>query len=247
MLAAVGSLWLAGCATAPPPVAPPVPPPVVLAPAPAPVCPSCDDAKAEVARLRQELANREAELRDLRSQQREQVRALQESTKQAARAKTKLRRLATQADTASYMAEVEVGLETARAATPAASPPPLLDLAQDILDASALPYAQAEYGTAVELATQAEQLIQIVTREPPGAGTNGRRGSEVALETPLPLRLKAGASLRREPRDKAPAVASLAEGALVTAFAWRENWFRVETEDGASGWIAETLATRREK
>jgi hypothetical protein len=217
---------------------------MATAPEPPPVCPSCDDAKAEVARLRQELANREAELRDLRSQQREQVRALQESTRQAARAKTKLRRLATQADTASYLAEVEVGLETARAATPTA-PPPLLDLAQEILEASALPYAQGEYGAAVELATQAEQLIQIVARDPVPVGPYGRRTTEVAFETPLPLRLKAGASLRREPRDKAPAVASLAEGALVTALAWRENWFRVATDDGASGWIAETLAARR--
>jgi len=176
-------------------------------------------------------------------QKAEQVRALQESTKQAARAKTKLRRLATQADTASYMAEVEVGLETARAATPAASPP-LLDLAQDILEASALPYAQGEYGAAVELATQAEQLIQIIVREP-AHGSNNRKAAEVALEAPLPLRLKAGGSLRREPRDRAPAVASLAEGALVTALAWRESWFRVETEDGTSGWIAETLAAWR--
>ena len=50
------------------------------------------------------------ELRELRTNQREQVKVIQESTREATRAKVKLRRLATQAEAASYIAEVEVAM-----------------------------------------------------------------------------------------------------------------------------------------
>jgi hypothetical protein len=80
--------------------------------------------------LRQDLANREAELRDLRSNQRDQVKVLQESTQEVTRAKVKLRRLATQADAASYIAEVEVAMESLRSSLGATSTVPLMVLAQ---------------------------------------------------------------------------------------------------------------------
>ena len=59
--------------------------------------------------------------RELRTNQREQVKVIQESTREVTRAKVKLRRLATQAEAASYIAEVEVALESSRAARGAAA------------------------------------------------------------------------------------------------------------------------------
>ena len=78
----------AGCATAPPPAPEPAPAPVVPAPAlpPPPACAVCVDRTDEIARLRQDLATRDAEVRDLRSSQREQVKAVQESTREVTRA-----------------------------------------------------------------------------------------------------------------------------------------------------------------
>src|SRR4051794_37428015 len=73
---------LAGCATPPPapapiPVPPPPEPPVVVP------CPTCSEEHRELTRLRQELAVREAELRDLRARERDQSKALQASVQQA--------------------------------------------------------------------------------------------------------------------------------------------------------------------
>src|SRR5206468_12651297 len=93
---------LNGCATPPPPE-PATPVPAPVAAAPMPTCPSCDEQTHEIARLRQDLATRDAEVRDLRSSQRDQAKVLQESTREVTRAKVKLRRLATQADAASYI------------------------------------------------------------------------------------------------------------------------------------------------
>src|SRR4051812_47377482 len=70
---------LTGCATEPP--APPAPVPVPPPPEPPVVvpCPTCSEEHHELTRLRQELAVREAELRDLRARERDQTRQLQAS------------------------------------------------------------------------------------------------------------------------------------------------------------------------
>ena len=121
---------LGGCVTPPPAMSPPAPaPPPPEAKALTPTCPSCEEQNREIARLRQDLANLEGQLRDQRSSQRDQVKVLQESTREVTRAKVKLRRLATQADAASYIAEVEVAMESLRGSIATTSTIPLMVLA----------------------------------------------------------------------------------------------------------------------
>jgi hypothetical protein len=164
--------------------------------------------------LRQDLANREAELRDLRTNQRDQVKVLQESTREVTRAKVKLRRLATQADAASYIAEVEVALESLRASLGATSTVPLMVLAQGILESTAAPFAQGDYGVAMERAAQAEQLIALVADN---QGSPPRVPREVPLQVAVPLKVTVDSKL--------------------VAHAYKGGWMRVDTEDGRSGWV----------
>src|SRR4051812_26524354 len=154
---ALAAMVLGACATPPPPEPPMVPAPIVVAAPPEPVCVLCMDQSQEIARLRQELTARETELRDLRSSQRDQGKAIQESTREVTRAKAKLRRLATQADAASYIAEVEVALSAYR--KPPANAPPLVALAQAVLDSTAQPFTRGDYATAMDRAAPAEQLV----------------------------------------------------------------------------------------
>lgn len=237
--------FVAGCATAPPPEpapAPPPPPPAVPAP-PAPACPVCVDRSDEIVRLRQELASREAELRDLRSSQREQAKAVRETTREVTRAKARMRRLATQADAASYLAEVEVALKTARA-SPSATSSPLLALAQAFVDAAAAPFAQGDYATAMDRAAQAEQLIAAAYEGTPAA-SRSRVTGEVLLQVSIPLKAKAESRLRREPQAGAPVVAVLPKDAALVAHAYKGTWMRVETENGKLGWMPQVeLAAR---
>lgn len=233
-------LALAGCATPPPPEPPqPLPEPVPIAPMPDLACPLCLDQSLELSRLRQDLANREAELRELRSSQRDQVKVIQESTREVTRAKARMRRLATQADAASYLAEVEVALDALRASLPASPPAPLLSLAQSLVDATAAPFAQGDYATAMDRAAQAEQLIAVIAdsgnRGPGRAGVPG----EVLLQVTIPLRLMADGRLRREPLPKAAVVAVLKKDSLLVAHAYKGSWMRVEAADGRSGWVTQ--------
>ena len=210
-----------------------------LPPIVAPACPACVDQSFEISRLRQDLAAREAELKDLRSSQREQVKAIQESTREVTRAKARVRRLATQADAASYLAEVEVALNALKASSPASPPVPLMPLAQALVDAAAAPFAQGDYATAMDRAAQAEQLIAVIADSRAQPAGRARVPGEVLLQAAIPLRLTVDSGLRREPLAKAPVVVALRKDSLVVAHAYRGSWMRVETEDGRSGWVAQ--------
>jgi hypothetical protein len=228
---------LSGCVT-PPPTVPPPPVPVPLeATVREPTCPSCEEQTHEIARLRQDLANREAELRDLRSNQRDQVKVLQESTREVTRANVKLRRLATQADAASYIAEVEVAMEVLRSSPGATATVPLMVLAQGILESTAAPFAQGDYGVAMDRAAQAEQLITLVAHYQVRPGSRPRVPGEVPLQVAIPLKVTVDSKLRRQPLGKAPVVGVLKKGSPLVAHAYKGSWMQVETEDGRSGWV----------
>jgi len=202
-----------------------------------PTCPSCDEQTREIARLREGLANREVELRDLRSNQREQVKVLQESTREVTRARVKLRRLATQADAASYVAEVEVAMESLRSSLGATSSFPLMLLAQSILESTAAPFAQGDYGVAMDRAAQAEQLISWVAHYQVRPGSRGRVPGEVPLQAAIPLKVTIDSNLRRQPLRKAPVVGVLKKDSPLVAHAHKGGWMLVKTADGRSGWV----------
>jgi hypothetical protein len=229
-------LALGGCA-APPPT-PPEPAPVAM-PVEVPprerACPSCDDQSHELARLRQDLAQREAELRELRTNQRDQVKVLQESTREVERAKVKLRRLATQADAASYIAEVEVALQSLRNAVGAGIP--LLGLAEGIVQSTATPFAQGDYGGAMDLAVQAEQLVTVVADERGRRASPVRAAGETTFRVAVPLRVIADSHLRRQPLGTAAVLGVLSKDSLLVAHAHKGSWLRVETADGRMGWV----------
>ncbi|MFO1305013.1 MAG: SH3 domain-containing protein [Burkholderiales bacterium] len=231
---ACASAVLAGCATAPAPEPAPAPPVAAPAPPAPPPCPVCVDRSDEIARLRQELAARESELRELRASQREQAKAVQETTREVTRARARARRLATQADAASTVAEVEAALESARGS--AASGSPLLPLAQSFVDGASSAFAQGDYAGAMERASQAEQLVAAAL-DATSPSSRARVAGEVRIIPGIPVRASASARLRREPQPGSAVVASLGKDAPVVAHGYKAAWMRVETEDGKTGWL----------
>lgn len=193
-LVAVLTFAASGCVTTPP-AAPSAQAPIPVhekATVAEPLCSPCKEQIREVVRLRQDLASRDVEVRELRSDQRVQVKVLQESKREVTRAKVKLRRLATRADAASYIAEVEVALESLRSSRSAASTIPQVTQAQRLLESTAAPFAQGEYGVAMERAADAEQLIMSAADDQVRRPTLARKKPK----TPSPSRMVA--SSRRE-------------------------------------------------
>ena len=200
------------------------------------MCATCDEQTREIAKLRQDLATRDAEVRELRSAQREQVRTVQESAREVTRVKAKARRLATQAEAASYIAEVEVAEKALRGSLANGAAQPLLLLARTLIESTAEPFARGDYGGAMDRAAQAEQLVAVVSE---AQSTSKPRG-ETPLQTAIPFKLAATASLRREPLPKAPVIAVLQKDIALTAYAYKGAWMRVATDDGRAGWVLQS-------
>jgi len=235
---------LSGCATPPPPpppAEPPIPAPAPIeAPVPMPTCPSCEEQTREIARLREDLAARDAEMRDLRSNQRDQAKVLQESTLGATRAKVKLRRIATQADAASYIAEVEVAYESVRSSLGKTTTAPMMELAQGILESTAALFARGQYEAAMDRAAQAEQLIIVVAEAHARSGSRARVPGELPLQVAVSLKVTVDSNLRRQPLARAPVVGVLKKDSHLVARAYKGSWLYAETDDGRAGWVNQT-------
>jgi len=191
-LVAVLSFAASGCVTTPPavPSARTTVPVHLKASVSEPTCSPCGEQTREIERLRQDLSSRDAEVRELRSDQRVQVKVLQASKREVTRAKVKLRRLATRADAASYIAEVEVAMESLRSSLGATSSVPQIVAAQRLLESTATPFAQGDYGVAMDRAAEAEELIVVA------ADNQARRQSLARTKVKPPLRARMVASRR---------------------------------------------------
>lgn len=202
-----------------------------------------EEQQREIARLQQLLADKEAEIGKLRTQQQERDKLLKETTSQAARAEVKLRRFATETDTASLLAEVEVAMAKLRA-TPGAERD-TVQQAQRILDAAAAAFARDDYDTSVDLATQARQFIDMLADQHSGSGADKRAISEVPFKVGIGLRMKVDGNLRRQPRANATGLGVLQKATPIIARAYQGEWLRVQTEDGNSGWVLNSLVEAR--
>lgn len=215
---------LPGCAVLQPP---PPPPQTTVA---------CEEEEREIARLQQALAEKDAEVGQLRAQQNVQAKVIEETAGEAARAEVKLRRLATEAGAASQLAEAEVALQGARAKHAERAGAQLMQ-AESILNAGAAAFAQGDYGAAVELAAQAREIIAMVAV--------GRRAAQAAVEVPfqvpVSLRTRSDSNLRAQPWRTAAVRTVLPQGTPLQAYAYRGDWLRVRTGDGDEGWVHGSL------
>lgn len=233
-----------GPVTAPAPLAEPAPleePATIAVPPEQARCPACAELRAENARLRSRLGEREAELHELRLTQRTQAIALEQQTRQATQAAARLKRLATRADAASYIAEVEVAMATTRSTTGLADDDARLAVAQGYLASSRRPFERGEYGAAIGLASRAAGLIAGASGIPVRPAPLHHASAIVAFEAPVPMRVTVDSHLRRGPGASAAVRGVLRAGSTLVAVASSGRWLRVEDRDGRAGWVYEPL------
>jgi uncharacterized coiled-coil protein SlyX len=206
----------------------------------APASVVCAPHDREIARLNAVVAEKDAEIENLQVQQNLQAKALTQTTGEVARAEVKLRRLATQADAASHLAEVEVSLQGMWAEVRPPHAAELLAQAQRILDAGETSFRRGDYGTAVELAAQSQVLIEMVSghlRSAPAA----RSEVEMPFQVPVALITRRDSNLRAGPGRSAALLGVLPKETPVQADAYQDEWLRVRTEDGRTGWVSGSL------
>lgn len=197
----------------------------------------------EIHRLRHLLAERDELIRRLSARELDQAQVLQKTASEVSRTKSQLHRLATQPEAASKIAEVEIELEMLQQTVLDEASIALQLLAQRLLDAASIAYRQMDYSHAMNYAAQAREFINMtmhLSGQMPEA-----QSITVILRTPMALLTAGSGELWAEPRDRAQATALLPKNTALTATAYHGSWLRVQTEDGRTGWIRNTMVDIR--
>jgi hypothetical protein len=194
----------------------------------------------EIEHLRQLLEEKDALIHNQQVHQQEQARELQASNSQATLAQVKLRRMATQPDAASALAEVEVLMESFKSDKNTAPQQALQTQAQRLLDAANAAYAKDDYATAVDRAAQSREIIDMAQERSSGKTAVGRSVT-IMFQTPIPMRTLTDCNLRQLPRSSSASLSVLKKDSALTAVAYDGNWLRVRTEDELEGWLLKSL------
>lgn len=194
----------------------------------------------EIERLQKLLAENEAQIRSQQVRQQDQAKALQETTSQAARAQVKLRRLATRPAAASTIAEAEVALENLKLSQVAESEQSVQAQAQRLLNAAAASYVEDNYVAAMDYAAYARGFIDMMENNRTFKIADPRRLT-VPFSVPIPMRVRSDSNLRQKPSESAAILGLLKKDSAITVEAYRGDWLHVQTADGRSGWVLNTL------
>jgi len=201
---------------------------------------SCTAEQNEIEHLRQLLKEKDALIHNQQIHQQEQAKELQATNSQATLAQVKLRRMATQPDAASTLAEVEVLMKTFKSDKNTAPQQALQTQAQRLLDAANAAYAKDDYATAVDRAAQSREIINMAQEQSSGKTAIGHRVT-IMFQTPIPMRTLTDCNLRQLPRSSSASLSVLKKDSALTAVAYDGNWLRVRTEDELEGWLLKSL------
>ncbi len=221
---------------APAPAPPPAPAPVEPAPAsPPPVAAPVRDPELEreVARLRVQVLERDAQIAEL-------DRRLDEAINEVVRAMARLRTLATRAEAASAIAEAEVSIQQLRQRV-GTQRTPELPQAEQLLRSGNTEFEAGNFGGAVYLATQAKRVATVGRGRVAEAGGGPSRRGETAFSAPVPLVTTSRANLRSGPGTNFEVVATVEPSTRLTGHAALQDWLRVTLADGRAAWVHQGL------
>jgi uncharacterized protein YgiM (DUF1202 family) len=192
----------------------------------------------EIERLQKLLAEKDALIRNQQVRQQDQAKTLQETSNQAAHAQIKLRRLATRPAAASTIAEAEISMEGLKSSPLSDTERMLQAQAQRLLAAATVLYDEDSYAAAMDHAAQAREFVDMMKN---GRLRKAADQITVSLQTPIPLRASVDSNLRQKPGLKGAVLGVLKKNSAMIAEAYQGDWLQVQTGDGRSGWILNTL------
>lgn len=198
----------------------------------------------EIEHLQKLLVEKEAQIRTQQVRQQEQAKTLQKTINQAAHAQVKLRRLATRPAAASTIAEVEVAMDNLKSSPFVESEQIVQAQAQRLVKAAAASYAESNYVAAMDYAAYAHGFIDMIRNNRKFKLSDPRRVT-TAFEVPIPLRVTANSNLRQKPGLRAAVLDVLKKNSALIAEAYQGDWLHVQTADGQSGWVLNTLVETR--
>ncbi|MFQ5899291.1 MAG: SH3 domain-containing protein [Candidatus Methylomirabilia bacterium] len=171
---------------------------------------------------------------------------LDEAIQEVVRAKAKLPGLESQAEAASVMAEAEIALKALRASAVARENGPEVIRAEHLLKMSAQEYEQENYGGALYLASQAKGFVNAGRGQSMSREKMPMKAGEVLFALPLSLEVLETSNIREGPGLDFQVLFTVEKGALLVGYSYKDQWVRVNDEDGRGGWIFHTLVGGRQ-
>ncbi len=202
---------------------------------------------ALISRLQLQLLESDARYKTLIDQMASQQNMLDEAVVEVVRTKAKLRSIESRAEAATSIAEAEIALKGLKESLEAANqdPPEDFPKAEALVRMSSSEFRKENYGGALYLAGQAQSHIRAIQSNLSHEGDFALTPGENPFTQSLPLRVVKRSNLREAPSVKSKVVRILEGGTLVIGYSYKEEWIRIRTEDGASGWIFHTLLKGR--
>jgi hypothetical protein len=193
------------------------------------------DPELERRLTRVELAlwERDAQVEDLEAR-------LREARDEVVRSMARVQTLATRAEAASGMAEVDVALQ----ALSGSEQEPETRQARQLMTESTAEFAKENYAGALYLANQA-RLAAAQGRRRLAAERAGARPGEIAFALPLKLRTVGRGNVREGPGTNHAVSFTLDSGSELTGVSYLGDWLRVNDDGGRTGWIIKSLVGRR--
>lgn len=195
------------------------------------------DLEQRVSRLELTLLERDAQVEDLQNR-------LEETRREVVRSMAKVQTLATRAEAASGMAEAEIALQTLRTSARGPGSPDVARVSKLLQDATN-EFNKQNYGGALYLANQAKSTAGVGRTRSAGGDQSSLRPGEVQFVVPLDLQVTSRCKLRDGPGTTFKVLATLDAGASLTGISHVDQWVRVSTDSGQSGWVFWNLVQRR--
>lgn len=195
------------------------------------------DLEQRVSRLELALMDRDAQVEDLQNR-------LEETRREVVRSMAKVQTLATRAEAASGMAEAEIALQTLKASSRGGGSADVARVNKLLVDATN-EFNKQNYGGALYLANQAKSTAGIGRTRSSGGEAPSLRPGEVTFAVPVELQASARCKLREGPGTTFRVLATLESGATLTGLSHVDQWVRVSTDSGVTGWVFWNLVQRR--
>ncbi|WP_319407227.1 SH3 domain-containing protein [uncultured Desulfosarcina sp.] len=206
-----------------------------------------DELESKAADLEIRMLQKEAMVNELNRRVSLQQRQLDDAIIEVVRTKSKLRSIESKAETASTIAETEIAVKSMRGRIADTDPEGMEALlkAEQLLKLSTREFKAQNYGGALYLAVQSKNQVSAGDRSLQGRDESAPVAGEVPFDQPLPLKLIKNTNLREGPDFKHKVLATLTAGASIIGYSYKESWIRVDTEDGMTGWVHQTLVMAR--
>ena len=176
-----------------------------------------------------------------------QQKLLDNAITEVVRTKSKLRSNESKAEAASTIAESEIAVKSMKGRIDATDVEGVeaFEKAEQLLKLSMVEFKAQNYGGALYLAVQSKNQVSAGRLRLQGRDVSEPVSGQIAFDPPLPLKLTKNTNLRDGPGFNNRVLTTSKPETAIIGYGYKENWIRVETEVGITGWVHQSLVMAR--